>query len=167
MTETNQTNIAYIDCTPADIGYSRLSDNRAGTEYFQRYDALPAEIRKVLSDQTTSDFINDNLGVQFQISSEQKVEFAKILQELLFIEISIRDFSNNVQDRLGVSVDIAESIIKYTANNLLSDQVKTTLNQLNQGTWQSSPPPTQQNQSKRGIIESAPTEPNTLDLRNP
>ncbi len=159
-------NDQYTPADPFIIGMNKLPEEEALTEYIGRYDELPPEIKVLLSDNKMSDFINDNLGVQFQISSEQKVEFAKILQELLFVEISIRDFSNNVRDRLRVSADIADSIVKYTADNLLSHQIKTTLNQLNQGTWQSSPAPAQQNQPETGIIESAPAEPNTLDLRN-
>lgn len=109
----NQRNDSSSDrayATPFNIDLHSVNSEDFFAEYIQRVRSLPESVKNVLMDTSTAEFIEENLGPNFNLTSEQKTEITRIIRDVLLEDLFIGDMAQSISARMRVAPDEAKRI---------------------------------------------------------
>lgn len=96
--------------------------------YFANYSkvvlSLPESIKKILMDYSTAEFIEENLGPNFNLTPEQKVEITRIIRDVLLGDLFIGDMIQKISDRMNLAPDEAKKIGNLIVSELFRPAIE-------------------------------------------
>lgn len=148
--------------------------------YLRSISRLPRILNNILFDFSTAEFIEENLGPNFQLSLDQKKEVTRIIRDLILLKFYLGDLINRFQEKLNLNQQKSRDMINYIFSGLFTKEVLEELKKIQIARFgqisPSSPPqlPIQtqppQIQPFQPSIQAPKTEvqanPNVVDLRN-
>ncbi len=72
--------------------------------------SLPESIKNILMDFSTAEFIEENLGSSFNLTSEQKTEITRIIRDVLLGDLFIGEMAQSVSIKAKLDPDEAKKI---------------------------------------------------------
>lgn len=148
--------------------------------YLRSISGLPRILNNILFDFSTAEFIEENLGPNFQLSPDQKKEVIRIIRDLILSKFYLGDLINRFQEKLGMDQQKSRDMINYIFSGLFPKEALEELKKIQvakfgqvgpssppQSPIQTRPPETQPFQPP---IQASKTEvqanPNVVDLRS-
>lgn len=114
--DQNDTGGDYL--TPYTAGLFHLTDKSDLMHYASKFDLLPPAIKKILFDFSTAEFIEEKVGVKFNLDKTQKKEIAHLIREVLLGNIFIGDFTKCLQTNINIDGGRAKDIASMIVGNL-------------------------------------------------
>ena len=114
--------------TPYNIDIDELLGFRFDN-FILKTSETPSKIRLILTDFSTAEFIEDRLGQQFQLSTEQKAEVTRIIRDLLLADLYLGDMVSHISTNLQLDLPTATNIANQIASELF-DTVREDIIQL-------------------------------------
>mgnify|MGYP001599050024 FL=1 len=118
----NQENLDYA--TPFNVDFSGPKSKNFFTEYTARVLSLPESIRNILMDSSTAEFIEDNLGPNFDLSRVQITEITRIIRDVLLGEFSVNNMALVISRNLKIDLTVANQIQSKVTNDLFGPVIE-------------------------------------------
>lgn len=96
--------------TPFNVDFSNSKPKNFFAEYTMKILSLPESIKNILMDSSTAEFIEENLGPNFNLTPEQKTEITRIIRDVLLGDLFIGEMSQNISIRMNLAPDEAKGI---------------------------------------------------------
>ena len=169
----NQKDSGYA--TPFNVDFSGPKSKNFFTEYTARVLSLPESIKNILMDSSTAEFIEDNLGQNFDLNRVQIAEITRTIRDVLLGEFSVNNMalviSRNLKIDLTVANQIQDKIVSDLFGPAIEDLRKLQAEKFSENTNNSSSMPLQSSTSKipeKPDLKIAPgiNRNNIVDLRN-
>ncbi len=110
--------------TPFNVDLFLPKPKNFFTEYAERVLALPENIRNILMDTSTAEFIEERLGSEFGMTPEQKTETARIIRDVLLGDISINEMASRISENLEIDPTTAYQIQSKIVNELFGSAIE-------------------------------------------
>lgn len=101
------TNSKYV--TPFDVDKHSKS-NYSSLSFFQKVSSLTDSIKDLMANPSTADFIEENLGQNFNLNPEQKTEITRIIRDVLLGDLFIGEMAQNISLKAKLSPDEAKRV---------------------------------------------------------
>lgn len=111
-------------CTPYNVDLDQL-DSLGFKNYIGRITELPQEFQSIISDFSTAEFIEDVLGQNFALNTEQKKAIARIIRDVILVDVYLGDFVQLISQRVSVDPQKAKDIANAILAGPLSTQLDT------------------------------------------
>ena len=106
--DSNFTGGDYL--TPYSAGIRGMTEKDALINYDSKFNFISAPVRKLIFDFSTAEFIEERIGIKFDLSRIQKKEIANLIREVLLGNVFIGDFDKSIQTKLNVDDRRAKDI---------------------------------------------------------
>ena len=103
--------------TPYTVDLMPLQGEELGT-YMAQVSTLPQLLIRLISDQSTARYLNENIAVKFGLSQPQAQELTRVVRDVLLSAIYIVDLAQNIQTRLGIQEGVSRDIANTLATEL-------------------------------------------------
>ncbi len=174
---------AYI---PFSIDFFR-GKNLDMPTYLITISRIAPSLQHILKSEQTSVLIDNDLGMKFQLSGEQKIAIARIIRDIIIATMPLSALVASLEQKLGIDTTTAQKIAEDILTHLFSPEALAELEKIHR-----TKPPieksvpeislpktnTQLNDQNQGILkttasatqpetENPITQGNTINLRNP
>lgn len=103
--------------TPYNIDIDRLSGFKFDG-YISKVSELPSKIKTVLTDFSTAEFVEEKLGLQFNLSGLQKAETTRIIRDIILNDLNISDMVNTIASKLQIAPQMAKDVTNQIISQL-------------------------------------------------
>ena len=91
-----------IRATPFNVDLFSPSGENFFEEYTKKVTPLSASVKNVLMDDSTTNFVEEDLGSTFGLNLEQKTEVLRIVRDILLGDLFIGDMVVTISKKLAV-----------------------------------------------------------------
>src|SRR3989338_1927531 len=113
-----------ISATPFSVDLFSPSGETFFEEYAKKIAPVSVPIKNILMDNSTTDFVEANLGPAFGFSLEQKTEIMRILRDVLLGDLFIGDMIATISQKLNVDSQVAQQISTSILNELFAPAIE-------------------------------------------
>ncbi len=118
-------NIEYDTyATPFDVDLSTPKSEKFFEAYTIKVTSLPELIKNILMDSSTAEFIEENLGPNFNLTPEQKIEITRIIRDVLLGDLFIGEMLQNISDRMKLLPDEARKLGNLIVSELFGPAIE-------------------------------------------
>ena len=94
------------------------------TEYTEKVLSLSESIKDVLMDSSTAEFIEEGLGLSFNLTRGQITELTRIIRDILLGDAPLNSMSDLISSKLNLGQNASIQIANKIANDLLSSAIE-------------------------------------------
>src|SRR3989344_8449001 len=110
--------------TPFNVDFVGSKPKNYFTEYTGRVLSLPESIKNILMDSSTAEFIEENLGQNFDLNREQKTEITRIIRDILLGDFSLNSMSGLISSKLNIDQNTSTQIANKIVNDLFGPAIE-------------------------------------------
>jgi hypothetical protein len=110
--------------TPFTAGSFSLTSSTDIQSYSSQFEFISPPVEKIIFEFSTAEFIEERIGVAFNLSREQKKHIANIIRELLLGSLFIGDFISTVKTKLNVDDKKAGDIVSMIVAELFPPAIE-------------------------------------------
>lgn len=119
-----ENNTGDVFLTPYLAGLYPLENENDIQNYSSKFEFLSPAVEKIIFNFSTAEFIEEQLGVKFNLSGKQKEEVANIIRGILLGDIFIGDFIKAAQTKLNLDENKAKEITSMIVAELFPPAVE-------------------------------------------
>ena len=116
MNKNNNPSTTTQYATPFDVDNNSES-SYSSISFFQKVSLLPDSIKNIMANPSTAEFIEENIGPSFNLTSEQKTEVTRIIRDILLGDAPLSSTPDLISSKLNTDQNTSVQI----ANKIVSD----------------------------------------------
>lgn len=113
-----------IRATPFNVDFFSPSGENFFEEYTKKVTPLSASIKNVLMDDSTTNFVEEDLGSTFGLNLEQKTEVLRIVRDILLGDLFAGDMIVTIAQKLNVDQTTAQQIRDKIVKELFAPAIE-------------------------------------------
>ncbi|MDO8686678.1 MAG: hypothetical protein Q7K11_00515 [Candidatus Berkelbacteria bacterium] len=110
--------------TPFNVDFSGPKPKNFFAEYTMKVLSLPESIKNILMDSSTAEFIEENLGPNFNLTPEQKTEITRIIRDVLLGDASLTSMPSLISSKLNTDQNTSVQIANKIVNDLFGSAIE-------------------------------------------
>lgn len=106
--------------TPFNVDIGPATNKLSLTSYISRIKELPQKLINLLTDFSTAEFIEENLGIKYNLNKGQKAEITRLIRNVVLSDLYLGDLPAQITVKLGIEPNQARTIYEYIFDNLFN-----------------------------------------------